>query len=312
MSETGRHKTVSGETAGKAPGTRSLAARNTQQIGLVTDQPNPQYVVDMQTGILSGLDESTYQLVVRPCDRASPTLREDICRIVRLQRLFGVILTPSISEDEELAAALRRQNCPYVRIAAVSLDAEDRMIETHDFVGAAQAARYLAELGHRQVAHVRGPDHFLSSHERLRGFRMGLAVHDLNVDDRYILQGGYTFESGVRCGDELLGMSELPTAVFAGNDEMAVGIYQSARRAGVRIPEDLSIIGYDDGLVARRICPTLTTIRLPIPYMGTLAAQLLVSANDEASMEPPLATSVIPRLVVRDSTAPPRRRNGKA
>ncbi len=310
MSETGRHKTIHGSSAEKSQGAQTLATRHTQQIGLITDQPNPQYVVDMQTGILSGLDESTYQLVVRPCDRGSPTLRDDICRIVRHQRLFGVILTPSISEDEELVEALRSSNCPYVRIAAISLDAEDRMIETHDFVGAAQAARHLAELGHRRIAHVRGPDHFLSSHERLRGFRMGLAVHELHVDDRYVLQGGYTFESGVYCGERLLAMPELPTAVFAGNDEMAVGIYQSARRAGVRIPEDLSIVGFDDGLVAQRICPTLTTVRLPIRYMGTLAAQLLVSANDEASMEPPLATSVIPRLVVRESTAPPRRANG--
>lgn len=306
MTETGRHKTTSDAGTGMRP----LAARLPQQVGLITDQPNPQYVVDLQAGILSALDETASQLVVRPCDRGSPTLRDDICRVVSHQHMFGVILTPSISEDDELAEALRRQGCPYVRIAAVSLDDDQRMIETHDFVGAAQAARHLAVLGHRRVAHIRGPDHFLSAHERLRGFRMGLAVHELEIDDRYVLQGGYTFESGVRCGEELLGMSELPTAVFAGNDEMAVGVYQAARKAGVRVPEDLSIVGYDDSPVAQRVWPTLTTVRLPIRYLGTLAAQLLLSANGDGSTEPPLATAVIPRLIVRESTASPGRKNG--
>lgn len=287
------------------PQARALALRRSQLVALISDQPNPQYVVDMQLGILEGLAPTQYQLVIRPCDRKSPTLYDDICEIIQHQKFFGVILTPSISEDDELVGRLRQIECPYVRIAAVSLDLPESMVETHDYVGAAEAARHIADLGHRRIAHVRGPDTFLSAKERLRGFRVGLAEHGLAVEDRYLLTGAYTFESGKECGKRLLSLPEPPTAVFAGSDEMAVGVYQAVRQAGLRVPDDLSIVGFDDAPIATRIWPTLTTVRLPIRHMGRTAVQLLVSNHDRVAMEPPAATSVMPSLIVRGSTAPP-------
>lgn len=288
------------------PQARALALRRSYLIALISNQPNPQYIVDMQTGILDGLEATAYQLVIRPCDRTSPTLYDDICEIIQHQKFFGVILTPSISEDDKLIGRLRQIECPYVRIAAVSLDAPENMIETHDYVGAAEAARHIAELGHRRIAHIRGPDTFLSAKERLRGFRVGLAEFGLAVDEPYLLTGGYTFESGMSGGEALLSLPEPPTAVFAGNDEMAVGVYQAVRRAGLRVPDDLSIVGFDDSPIAKRIWPTLTTVRLPIRYMGRTAAQLLVSNHDRMAMAPPAATSVMPSLVVRGSAAAPK------
>jgi LacI family transcriptional regulator len=287
------------------PQARALALRRSYLVGMLSDQPNPQYIVDIQRGILEAITGTSYQLVIRPCDRSSPTLYDDICEIITHQKFFGVILTPSISEDDELIGRLRQIECPYVRIAAVSLDTPENMIETHDYVGAAEAARHIAALGHERIAHIHGPDTFLSAAERLRGFRVGLAEYGLKIDKRYLLKGGYTFDSGMECGERLLELPERPTAVFCGNDEMAVGVYQSARRAGLRIPEDLSIIGFDDSPIATRIWPMLTTVRLPIVHMGRIAAQLLVSNLDRLAMEPPSATSVMPSLLVRDSTAPP-------
>ena len=287
------------------PQARALALRRSQLIALISDQPNPQYIVDIQSGILEGIAPTHYQLVIRPCDRESPTLYDDICEIIQHQKFFGVILTPSISEDDELIGRLRQIECPYVRIAAVSLDSPENMIETHDYVGAAEAARHIAGLGHRRIAHIRGPNTFLSATERLRGFRVGLAEHSLAVEEHYLLRGGYTFESGMRCGEELLSLPRPPTAVFAGNDEMAVGVYQAVRRAGLRVPDDLSIVGFDDAPIATRIWPTLTTVRLPIRHMGRTAVQLLISNHDPVAMEPPVATSVMPSLIVRGSTAAP-------
>jgi LacI family transcriptional regulator len=287
------------------PQARALALRRSSLIALISNQPNPQYVVDIQRGILEAMTGTSYQLVVRPCDRSVPTLHDDICQIITHQKFFGVILTPSISEDDELIGRLRQIECPYVRIAAVSLDTPENMIETHDYVGAAEAARHIAALGHSRIAHIHGPDSFLSAAERLRGFRVGLAEYGLRIDPQYLLKGGYTFDSGMQCGEQLLALATPPTAVFAGNDEMAVGVYQAARRAGLRIPEDLSIVGFDDAPIATRIWPTLTTVRLPIVHMGRIAAQLLISNNDRLAMEPPGATSVMPSLLVRDSTAPP-------
>jgi LacI family transcriptional regulator len=289
------------------PQARALALRRSYLVALISDQPNPQYVVDMQRGILEALHGTAYQLVIRPCDRSSPTLYDDISEIVTLHKFFGVILTPSISEDDELIGRLRQIECPYVRIAAVSLDTPENMIETHDYVGAAEAARHIASLGHERIAHIHGPNTFLSASERLRGFKVGLAEFGLKLDPKYVLKGGYTFESGMECGKHLLELPERPTAVFCGNDEMAVGVYQAARRAGLQVPEDLSIVGFDDSPIATRIWPTLTTVRLPIVHMGRIAAQLLISNHDRMAMEPPSATSVMPSLLVRDSTAAPRR-----
>jgi len=286
------------------PQARALALRRSYLVALLSDQPNPQYVVDIQSGILDALEATSYQLVIRPCDRSSPTLYDDICEIIQLQKFFGVILTPSISEDDELIGRLRQIDCPYVRIAAVSLDAPANMVETHDCAGAAEAARHIAQLGHTRIAHIRGPDRFLSAQERMRGFRVGLAEYGLALNDDYVQTGGYTFESGMECGEALLALSDPPTAVFAGNDEMAVGVYQAVRRAGLRVPEDLSIVGFDDAPTAMRIWPTLTTVRLPIHHMGRTAAQLLVSNYDPFALAPPAATSVTPSLIVRGSTGP--------
>jgi LacI family transcriptional regulator len=287
------------------PQARALALRRSTLVALISNQPNPQYIVDIQRGILDGIDATAYQLVIRPCDRSSPTLYDDICGIVTHHKLFGVILTPSISEDDELIGRLRQIGCPYVRIAAVSLDTPENMIETHDFVGGAEAARHIAALGHDRIAHIQGPETFLSAGERLRGFRVGLAEFGMKVEDRYLMTGGYTFESGITCGERLLSLDDPPTAVFTGNDEMAIGVYQAMRRAGLRIPEDLSIVGYDDSPMATRVWPPLTTVRLPTQYVGRIAVQLLVSNHDRMAMEPPPATSVMPSLVVRASTAAP-------
>lgn len=287
------------------PQARALALRRSHLIAFISNQPNPQYIVSMQSGVLEAVSGTHYEVVIRPCDRSSPTLYDEIEELVTHQKLFGVILTPSISEDDELIGRLRKLKCPYVRIAAVSLDSPENMIETHDYVGAAEAARHIAKLGHTRVAHIRGLETFLSAKERFRGFQVGLAEFGLHVEDRYLLTGGYTFESGVECGKQLINLEQPPTAVFCGNDEMAVGVYTAAREAGIRIPEDLSVIGFDDSPIAERIWPTLTSVRLPIEYMGRIAAQLLVSNHDRMSMEPPQAVSVMPSLVVRESTAVP-------
>ena len=287
------------------PQARALALRRSHLIAFISNQPTPQYIVSMQSGVLEAVSGTPYEIVIRPCDRSSPTLYDEIEELVTHQKLFGVILTPSISEDDELIGRLRRIKCPYVRIAAVSLDSPENMIETHDYVGAAEAAKHISTLGHTRIAHIRGPETFLSAKERLRGFRVGLAEFALHVEEKYLLTGGYTFESGVECGKQLFEMDEPPTAVFCGNDEMAVGVYKAAREAGVRSPEDISVIGFDDSPIAERIWPTLTSVRLPIEHMGRIAAQLLVSNHDRMAMEPPRAVSVMPSLVIRDSTGAP-------
>src|SRR5215472_14448751 len=121
-------------------------------------------------GRRDGMKGSGFELVVHPCDRASPTFLADLRGFVERQKLFGVVLTPSVSEDERAAALLSEIGCDYVRVASVSVDQPERMLETRDRLGGQAAAAHLAGLGHRRIAHICGPGTFRSSHERRRGF----------------------------------------------------------------------------------------------------------------------------------------------
>jgi LacI family transcriptional regulator len=288
------------------PQARGLAFRRSFLVGMIYDNPSPNYVVNMQQGVLDAVRGAGLELVVHPCNRASDVFLNDVRNFIVRQKLFGVVMPPSVSEDERVVAILREADCPYVRIASVSLDEPARMVVTHDSRGAAEAARHLAELGHRRIAFISGPDTFRSSHERGRGFREGLAEHRVTLDDAYVRQGAYTFESGVEAAESLLAMPSPPTAIFAGNDEMAIGVMKAARDKGLDVPRDLSIVGFDDLPMASRVWPNLTTVRLPIRDMGRMAAEKLTAGLrglDPATLVQP---EVDPSLVVRQSTAGPR------
>jgi len=285
------------------PQARGLAFRRSFLIGMIYDNPSPSYVVSMQQGILDALRGSSFELVVRPSDRAAPHFLDDMRNFVERQKLFGVVLPPSMSEDERLVKLLDEIDCPYVRIASVPLSPPESMVVTHDHVGAAEAARHLASLGHTLIAHVSGPATFRSSHERRRGFVEGLAENGLKLQRKYDKEAGYTFESGLAAAETLLALNPRPTAIFTGNDEMAAGVYTAAREAGLSVPRDLSVVGFDDSPMASRLWPLLTSVRLPIRDMGRMAAQKLLpgAAEKKAPAEP----DVIPTLVKRESTAAP-------
>jgi LacI family transcriptional regulator len=282
------------------PQARGLAFRRSFLVGFIYDNPNPQYVVNAQQGILDGLKGSGLELAVRPSDRAADGFIEDMRGFVQRQKLFGVILFPSMSEDQRLAELLQGLDCPYVRVASVELDEADSMLVTNDAVGAAQAARHLADLGHRRIAHITGPLSFRSAHERRRGFAEGLAERGIALDGAWVKQAGYTFESGYAAARDLLAETPRPTAIFAGNDEMALGAYQAARDAGLAIPGDLSIVGYDDSPIAARVWPPLTTVRLPIRDMGRIAARKLM--RQEGVEHGEADEAVVPTLAVRASS----------
>ena len=287
------------------PQARGLALRRSFLIGMIYDNPTAQYLVSMQQGILDATRGTSFELVLHPCNRAAPTFLDDMRHFIERQKLFGVILTPSVSEDDRLVRVLHEIDCPYVRVAAVSLDTPSTMVVTHDFYGAADAARHLADLGHEIIAHISGPPTFRSAHERRRGFAEGLAERGLKLKRTYDREAAYTFESGQAAATDLLSLKPRPTAIFTGNDEMAAGVYKAARDLGLEIPKDLSVVGFDDSPVASRMWPLLTSVRLPIRDMGRMAAEKLFHRRTEKRAQKDDVTEVIPTLVVRESTARP-------
>jgi len=161
-------------------------------------------------------------------------------------------------------------------------------------------AEHLASLGHRRIGVIAGPSQHRSAHERLKGFVGALEKHGITVPADLIVEGAFTFESGVTCAEALLKHRQRPTAIFACNDEMAAGVYKAAYDLRVSIPDELSVVGFDDSVMASRLTPALTTVRIPIRDMGRLAAARLISPP--APDEGPARMSL--HLVVRDSSRP--------
>lgn len=285
------------------PQARGLAFRRSFLIGLIYDNPNPQYVVNMQLGLLDGMRGSGFELVVHPCNRADATFVQQIRGFIERQKLYGVILTPSVSEDERVAHLLADIGCEYIRIASVELDERSRMIVSHDRKGGAAAAQHLADLGHTRIAFISGPASFRSSHERRGGFEEGLASRGLTLPAAYVAEGAYTFETGIACAAGLLALAEPPTAIFAGNDEMAAGVLHAARRAGLEVPRDLSVVGFDDFEIASRVWPPMTTVRTPTRAVGRIAAEKLIGRTTDRD-PPKEGADLWPVLIVRDSTGP--------
>jgi LacI family transcriptional regulator len=286
------------------PQARGLAFRRSFLIGLVYDNPNAQYIVNIQNGALDTLRGSGFELVVHPCDSKSADFVAGVRHFVSQLKLHGVILLPPVSEDAALAAALKEVGCRYVRIASVRLDEPEHLVVSNDRDAAAEVADYLESLGHRDIGLITGPRNYRSTVERSEGFVQALSKRGIAMPRGRIEEGGYTFESGVASAERLLAQSPRPTAIFACNDEMAAGTYKAAYRLGLKIPEQLSVIGFDDSPLASRIWPPLTTVRLPIREMGRNAAVMMISDRDSNDLRQHSVVS--PHLVTRDSCQPPR------
>jgi LacI family transcriptional regulator len=286
------------------PQARGLAFRRSFLIGLVYDNPNDSYIVQIQTGVLDALKDSGFELVVHPCDRFSADFIPGVRRFIQRQRFHGVILLPPISENAELSRALKEMDCEHVRVASVCLDEASKMVVANDREAAAEAANYLEALGHRHIGFIAGPPQYRSSRERLEGFVGALEKRGLRLTPEMITEGAYSFDSGVSCAEMLLVRRPRPTAIFASNDEMAAGVYKAAYRMRIPIPEGLSVVGFDDTSLASRLAPSLTTVRQPIREMGRLAAMKLLPGGEQGPVSEPVSRVML-HLLIRDSSRPP-------
>ncbi|TXJ75246.1 LacI family transcriptional regulator [Streptomyces lavendulae] len=226
---------------------------------------------------------------------------------VAARRPHGVVLV--LSElDGAQQALLTSRSIPFVVVDPAGDPGPDvPSIGATNWQGGLAATRHLVELGHTRIGAISGPSRMMCSRARIDGYRAALETAALPVDPSLIVAGDFHHDAGYRLGMELLRRPDRPTAVFAGNDLQAVGLYEAARELGLRIPEDLSVVGFDDLPVARWVGPPLTTVRQPLTEMAEAAARLVLElggAHEEhAATRLELATS----LVVRSSTAEPPR-----
>ncbi|WP_026922244.1 LacI family DNA-binding transcriptional regulator [Glycomyces arizonensis] len=224
---------------------------------------------------------------------------------VLARRPTGVISVFSHLADDQ-SAQLRSRGIPLVLLDPTGEPGHDApSVGASNWNGGLAATRHLLELGHRRIAVVTGPAHMLSSRARLDGYRAAMDMAGVPVDPALVCVGDFQIEDGRRFTRELLRLDDPPTAVFACNDGEAVGVYQAAAEAGLRIPDDLSVVGFDDLPMTEWNIPPLTSVHQPLKEMAATAAGMIVTlANGE-----PLhrrRVEIATELVVRESTAPPR------
>lgn len=282
------------------PQARALALRRNFLIGLVHDNPNAQTVMNVQQGMLEALRGTEFEMVVRPVDRGSATMLDDLRHFLERQRLFGVLLMPPISENDSVAKLCADIGCRYVRMGSAPLDKPENMVTSNDRQAVREATEHLIANGHRRIGLVAGPHGFRSALERRLGFEDALGDAGIALPRSMIADGNYTFESGLVAAERLLDLMPRPTAILSCNDEMAAGVIHAARQRGLEIPRDLSIIGFDDTPIAAHVWPPLTTVRWPIASMARSAALKLIAGidgdeRDEGVEEPSLFLSTLIR-----------------
>lgn len=174
-----------------------------------------------------------------------------------------------------------------------------------NFSGGLAATEHLVELGHSRIAVITGHGFLECSQERLEGYRAALVRAGLPVDEELVRFGDFRAGGGQRAAAELLDLEDPPTAIFAGSDMQASGVYQEARARGLLIPRDLSVVGFDDVSICRYLSPPLTTVRQPLADMAGEAVRMVLQLGRDGDDGMPKHVQLTTRLTVRDSTAPP-------
>ncbi|MBJ3785515.1 LacI family DNA-binding transcriptional regulator [Devosia sediminis] len=187
------------------------------------------------------------------------------------------------------------------------------MVLTDNMQAAERATRHLIDLGHRRVGHLLGPEHNVVTRERLAGFTKALRDADLPLRQDWMFRGNFEMESGFAAAAHFMALAERPTAIFAANDESAIGFLSGLRQHGIECPRDISMVGFDDLGVAPHYSPPLTTMRQPREMLGRMAAETLIDLLDELDHRPGQLRIVLNSdLIVRASTGHPRKEEAPA
>lgn len=279
---------------------RNLKTNETRLVMVVAPSLSP-FFLEFFRGAEQAARENGYSVLVGHTGR-DPERERGFIEQVDSRRADGMVLVSSLSIASHSKG---RGGLPPIVVALdISPDTDLPNVRVDNAAAAAEATAYLLSLGHRRIAHIAGAVVSPLTLHRMEGYRRALAEHGLAFDPGLCAEGDFTMESGEQAMDGLLAAGPPPTAVFAANDEMAVGAIRALRRAGLRVPQDVSVMGIDDQRIAALYEPPLSTVHLPTFDIGYLSMIKLTRLLAGGSVD---AETVLPcRLVVRQSTLPPR------
>jgi len=264
-------------------GARRLSGGRTYQILMIFNNPNVTWTAKLLIGMMHACRNIGYHLLIEGVgDYEGDTIGlpidyEEITKLLDPSRIDGVILPPPICFDRRLLEIVREKAVPCVRIAGTPAQDIQLRVSIDNFAAAYELANYFISEGHENLAIIKGPGDYVASALRFEGFSASIRDHGLKLSPSNIQTGNFDVQSGNECARELLRLKDRPTAIFASNDEMAAGVLSAAQESRIRIPEELSVAGFDDAPIARSVWPKLTTIRQPLRAMGEKSVELLES-----------------------------------
>jgi LacI family transcriptional regulator len=273
------------------------------QNGRATD-----YVSRLQLGAIRECRAAGYHFTLELIDLDPARLTREVRDVLQALKPDGIVLTPPSCDDPHMLELLDAAQVRYARLGSDSALPGGMQLHLGDRSGAAALTQHLIELGHTRIAVITGPSAQASSQERLAGFRETMDGAGLKVVDALVKTGDFTFESGMQATRALMAQRSKPTAVFAFNDEMALGCMAALSELGLECPGDVSVAGFDDSVGARFSRPQLTTVRQPLVEMTSEAVRRLIAPDGYRqgflNEEQPCV------LVVNGSTGPYRKRKG--
>ncbi|WBB82304.1 LacI family DNA-binding transcriptional regulator [Micromonospora sp. WMMD882] len=272
-------------------------------VDLVFNDIDSPWAVEIIRGVEDVAHSSGTGTVVSAIHRRTSSAKQWLDNM-RARSTEGVIFVTSMVAPP-LQAELRRLNIPVVIVDPAGVAPQEApTIGATNWAGSLRANQYLLSLGHRRIGFIAGPPQLMCSRARMDGYRAALDAAGLAIDDTLIRPGNFYHEAGYAGGTQLLGLADPPTAIFASSDQMALGVYEAVRKRGLRVPDDISVVGFDDLPEVRWCSPPLTTIRQPLAEMGMLAARTVLRLANGEKIESP-RVELATELVVRDSAAPP-------
>jgi LacI family transcriptional regulator len=283
----------------------SAGGRLTGLVGVTTTTSGTAYFSAILAGITEALAEREMWALVCPTRQEHDREVSVLKRLMRSEMVGALLLLPEESPDE--LRRLRDDGLVFVVVDPLHDVGQDiPAVSADNSAGACQATAHLLRLGHRRIGVITGRGDGTATRARLRGHHAALAEAGVEPDPALEVEADFLVAGGAAGADRLLGLAAPPTAIFAFNDCMAVGALHAARARGLRLPDDLSVLGFDDTPEAEAAHPALTTVHQPLRELGRVAVSQLVKLVDGQQFEP-VQVALATRLVVRSSTAPPTR-----
>ena len=258
---------------------RSLASSRSQFIGLAYLNPSSGYLGQFLIGALASARKAGLHLILESCSTVSGDWSEELISFCKQSQLRGLILPPPLCDDHYVLEAASKIGLPTVRVSPSNHVSGFISIRIDEYLASLTITNLLIENGHSRIGFLKGASNQEATVQRYSGFADAMQQAGLEIVDDWVKDGEFQLDKALAAGKQMLSSKHRPTAIFASNDDMAAGVYAAAHQLGLNIPDDLSVVGFDDQPIAKSLWPALTTVHQPIVEMAARAVDLLSGAD---------------------------------